>query len=63
MVLEIRSTTDRIFCHFGSFFAPLLFYPPMDPVNKNFEKMKKTPEDIIILHMCTKNDSHMMYGS
>ena len=24
--------------------------------------MKKTPEDIIILQMCTINDSHMMYG-
>ena len=35
----------------------------MDPENQNFEKMKKTPEDIIILDMCTINDSHMMYGS
>ena len=25
--------------------------------------MKKIPEDIIILHMFTKNDIHMMYGS
>ena len=25
--------------------------------------MKKTIEDIIILHMCTKNYDHMMYGS
>ena len=41
----------------------LPFYPPMDPENQNFEKMKKTPEDIIILQMCTINDSHMMYGS
>ena len=35
----------------------------MDPENENFEKMKNTPEDIIILQMCTKNESHMMYGS
>ena len=35
----------------------------MDPENQNFEKMKKTPEDIIILQMCTINDSHMMYDS
>ena len=36
----------------------------MDPENQNFEKMKKkTPEDIIILQMCTINDSHRMYGS
>ena len=41
----------------------LPFYPPMDPENQNFEKMKKTPEDIIILQMCTINDNHMMYGS
>ena len=27
----------------------LPFYPPMDPENQNFEKMKKIPEDIIIL--------------
>ena len=25
--------------------------------------MKKLPRDIITLHMCTINDSHMMYGS
>ena len=25
--------------------------------------MKKFAEDIIILHMCTKNHNHMMYGS
>ena len=25
--------------------------------------MKKMPGDIIILHMCTINDNHMMYGS
>ena len=35
----------------------------MDPKNQNFETMKKVPEDIIILHMCTINESHMMYGS
>ena len=38
-------------------------YLPMDPENLNFEKMKKTPEDIIILQMRTINDNHMMYGS
>ena len=29
--------------------------------NQNFEKMKKIPGDIIILHMCTINENHMMY--
>ena len=41
----------------------LPYYPPMDPENQNFEKMKKNPEGIIILQICTINDSHMMYGS
>ena len=31
--------------------------------NENFEKIKKTPGDIIILHLCTTNDDHIMYGS
>ena len=41
----------------------LPFYPSIDPENQNFEKMKTIPEDIIILQICTINDSHMMYGS
>ena len=43
------------------YFLP--FYPPNSPKNQNFEKMKKNPGDIIILHMCTKNYDQMMYGS
>ena len=35
----------------------------MDPENQNFEKMKKAPKDIIILQICTINNSHIMYGS
>ena len=57
MVPEIPSTTERIFCHFEPSFALL---PPTQPKNQDFEK---TPTDIIILHMYTINDSHMMYGS
>ena len=60
MVPEIWSATDIIFCHSGPFFALL---PPMDPENQNFEKNEKIPGDIIILQMCTIDDSHMMYGS
>ena len=41
----------------------LPFYPPNNPKNQNFEKLKKTPGDIIILHMCTIDDNHMMFGS
>ena len=29
----------------------------------NKKKKKKTPEDIIILYMCTINDNHLMHGS
>ena len=60
MIPEIQSETDRTFCHFGTVFALL---PPDNPENQNFEKMKKTPRDIIILHMCNINENHMMYGS
>ena len=52
----------HIFLSFWTVFCT--FTPhPMDPENWNFEKMKKTPKDIIILQMCTINNSHMMYGS
>ena len=55
MVPEIWSATD-ILNQFGSF-APL-----DNKENQNFEKMKKTPADII-LQKCTIYDSRMMYGS
>ena len=60
MVLEIQSMTDRIFCHFGLFFAIL---PPNNLKNQNFEKLEKKPEDIIVLNMCTINENQMMYRS
>ena len=41
----------------------LPFYPPNNPKDQDFEKMKKAPGDIIILHRCTINDNHMMYSS
>ena len=59
MVPEIGNVTDRIFCHLGPFFALL---PPNNPKNQNFEKLKKNPGDIILLHMCTINDNQMMYS-
>ena len=40
----------------------LSFYSPCNPKNQNFEKMKKTARDIIILHKCTINDNHMLYS-
>ena len=59
-VPEIGSETDRVFCNFGPFFALI---PASNLENQNFEKMKKEPGDVIILHMFTINDDHMMYGS
>ena len=43
------------------FFA--LLPPVTTQKNKIFKKMKKVPGDIVILHMCTRNYDHMMYGS
>ena len=108
MVPEIRSMTDRNFCHFWLFFAllPLLIKPKIEILKKKITKcstnedhmtiLKKwrsdvwfliygawqtdflvilnhflhfyplttqTIRDIIILHMCTINYNHMMYGS
>ena len=59
MVPEIRCVTDVIvISHFGLFFA--LLPPPNSPKNQNFEKIKKIPGDIIILHMCSKNYGQRM---
>ena len=42
------------------FFLP--FYPPNNPQNQNFEKMKAMPGDVI-LQTCTKNHDHILYCS
>ena len=40
----------------------LHFYPPNNPKNQNFEKLKESTRDIIILHKCTKNyDLYICY--
>ena len=41
----------------------LPFYPTNNPRNQNFEKVKKMPRDIIILHKCTKNHDHRLHCS
>ena len=56
MVPEIWSTT-KLFLILNHF---LPFYPNSNPKSQNFEKMKKAPWDIIILHKCTKNHYHML---
>ena len=60
LYLELRSMTERTFCHFGPF---LSFYTPKNLKNQNFQKIKETPEDTIILHKCTKNLDHMLHYS
>ena len=57
IVPEIWSVTAK-------FFVSDNFLPsPNNPKKQNFEKMKEETGDIIILHNCTINDNHMMYGS
>ena len=58
MLSETWSTTDRFFVTLDYF---LPFYPPNNPENHNFEKLKKMPGDIIILHIYTINENHVMY--
>ena len=50
---------DRIL----SFWAIFCPFTPTNSENQNFEKREKATTDVIILHMCTKNDDHMMYDS
>ena len=65
MVPEIWSATDRIFFVILDIFCPFPPPPPSPniPKNQNFEKLKKTPGDIIILHKCAKKHDHMLYCS
>ena len=60
-VPEIQHMMDvNVIFHFGPFFALL------QPQKWKFQKKKrkkKTPGDVIILHMCTKNYDQVMYGS
>ena len=50
----------KFFVIMGPFFP---FDPPNNWKNQNFEKIKKNTGNIIILHSCTTNFRHMMYGS
>ena len=58
--LRYKTLQTGFFIILGHF---LLFDPPNKLNNQNFEKMKKWPEEIIILHLCTTNDNHIMHGS
>ena len=62
MTPESWSATDRIFLILD-YFLPFYLPPPNNLQNENFEKMKKPTGDITILHKCTINDNHMIFGS
>ena len=48
------------FLSFWTIFCP---FTPLTTWKNEEKKMKKIPGDIIIWHMCTINDNHIMYGS
>ena len=47
---------------FLSFWAIFCPFTPITQKIKILNKDEKRPGDIIILHMCTINENHMMYG-
>ena len=60
-IMIIYYITDvSVIFHLGYF---LPFYPHNNSKNQNLKKNGKTPCDIMILHMCTKNHDHMLCGS
>ena len=62
-ILFLNMACNRCNCFFFILAYFLPFYPPNNRKNQNFEKMKKYPGDINILHRFNINDNHMMYGS
>ena len=55
---EMKCDAHNFFCHFRPFSALLPHYWP-----GKLKFAKKTPGDIILLHMCTINQDHKMYDS
>ena len=56
MVPQIWSAMDKIFCHFGLFFALL---PPNNPKNQNFEKNEKISQEFYhFIHVYHKWQSY-----
>ena len=58
---------DRVNERCNCYFSFWVIFCPFTPTNspKNVEIMKKTSEDIMILHMCTKHDDlqFLRYGT
>ena len=57
MMFDVRflSETDRIFCHFGSFYA---LSPPQTTQKIKILKNLKKDTDVIILHVYKKSQSY-----
>ena len=53
LFLKYQAPQTDFFVIFGYF---LHFYPSNNAEDQNFDKMKKTPRDTVILHMCTINE-------
>ena len=49
--------------NFLSFWTVFCYFTSINPKNQNFEKLKKGPEDIIILHMHAAINENQMYCS
>ena len=47
-----------MFVILGHFFP---FYATNNPKNETLKKWKNIPRDLTILHLCTTNDTHMMF--
>ena len=70
-ICTINDNHDICFLRYGAwstqFFVILdhflHFYPPNNPKNQKFGKMRKPSRDIITLNVCTINNNHIMYGS
>ena len=56
---DMKCVVNRIL----SFWTVFLPFYPFNPKNQNFEKMKKKPGGIIILHISNINENNMVYGS
>ena len=58
----LRYRVRQNFLSFWAIFCPVTpLSPPNNPGNQNFEKMKKTPADLIILNLHINKHDHMMY--
>ena len=63
LLLLVRYCFKLLFQTFFALLSSPLPLPPNNPENQNFEKLKKSFGDLIIVHLCTKTHNHMTYAS